>query len=58
MENNGVWYTNLVAPNTLFGAWVPKLELENLVVVIDPLLGLDVSIEVHNMSVNTKDCGR
>jgi hypothetical protein len=58
VENNDVWHTNLAAPNTLLGAWVPKMELDNLVVVIDPLLGLDVSIKVWIMLVNRKDCGK
>jgi len=36
----------LAAPNTLLGAWVLEMEPNNLVVVIDPLLRLDASIEV------------
>jgi hypothetical protein len=34
------------------------VELDNLVVVIDPLPGLDASIELWIMSISTKDCGR
>jgi hypothetical protein len=26
VENNGVWHTNLVAPNTLLGIWVLEVE--------------------------------
>jgi hypothetical protein len=37
-KNNGVWDTNLVAPNTLLGMCVLEVELDNLVVVIDPLV--------------------
>jgi hypothetical protein len=58
VKNNGVWHTNLVVPITLLGVKVPKMELDNLVVIIDPLLGLDASIEVQTMSINTKDYGR
>ncbi len=39
-------------------AWVPKVEPGNLMVVIDPLLGLDVSIKVRTVLVNTKNYGR
>ncbi len=55
MENDGVWHTNLTTPNILLGAWIIEVELENLMVITDPLLGLDVSIEMRIVSINTKD---
>jgi hypothetical protein len=58
VEKNGVWHTNLVAPNTLLGAWVPKVEPNNLMVVTNFLLRLDVSIEVRTVSFNMKDYGK
>jgi hypothetical protein len=59
IKNNGVWHTNLATPNMLLGAWVPKVEPDNLMVIINPLVGmLDVSIEVQILSVNMKDCGK
>jgi hypothetical protein len=58
VENNGVWHTNLAAPNTLLGAWVLEVESNNLMVVTNPLLGLDMSIEVWTVLVNMKDCGK
>jgi hypothetical protein len=57
-ENNGVWQINLATPNTLLGTWVLEVELDNLGGIIDPLLRLDVSIEVQIVSINTKDCGK
>jgi hypothetical protein len=39
-KNNGVWHTNLATPNMLLGAWVPKVELDNLMVIINPLVGV------------------
>lgn len=57
-KNNGVWHTNLATPNMLLGAWVPKVEQDNLMVITNPLVGLDVSIEVQILSVNMKDCGK
>jgi len=59
IKNNGVWHTNLATPNMLLGAWVPKVEPDNLMVITNPLVGmLDVSIEVQILSVNMKDCGK
>jgi hypothetical protein len=58
VENNGVWHANLTAPNTLLGVWFLEVELDNLVVLIHPLLGLDASIKAWIVLVNMKDYGR
>jgi hypothetical protein len=47
----------MVIPNTLLGAWILEEESNNLMVVTNPFLGLDVSIEVWIMLVNMKDYG-
>jgi hypothetical protein len=58
VKNNDIWHTNLATPNTLLSDWVLEVELNNLVVITNSLLGLDASIEVQTVSLNMKNYSR
>lgn len=47
VENNGAWYTIVVTPNKLFGAFIPTVELNFVLDISNTILKIN-SYKVEN----------
>jgi hypothetical protein len=58
IENNGVWYINVVAPNKVYNALASKFELSILLNALGTWLDIDAPMGLGMVYINTKKCGK